>query len=707
MSLRTLCVGIATWSCLIPLPAWALNPFSAIGDKVSSTIQSGGKSLGQGLGEGVVEAIQPALATTIQTASQAAQGLVGDVELRLNRQVDHAGDVASRLISETRGTLDESLLQVDGILEKRILQVEYTGGKLIRQLDKAVDRQLSTADRILKERSTQLGTIVSDSISEADQALEARIEQLDQAVALRLGNVDVIATKQRLGLEQSLLRAGVLLAILIFVVYVLWTLWRQIDPIRTRLLETYGWKRGWGFLREFGYVLGIQLLGAGVAIVILVVLYNRLPFGARAQAQALSVLHRTELDQSMARFDFPRVRFHASQLEILVPEDSAYYQAVATKADLMRDMILRPALLATPQGQSQIVERIQTLERQLGKRADPDLLTLKAFVIWQLGDSKRDEHQAASLCGRALRLSPGGFPLAPLARQFIRRFLHAPYLGKDQFYGRDAESLDELRVLAFTPIEERGFPLAPILTLDRLLSRLDREVTSPYLSMVKAQADVALAMSQLPKAAPKRGASQSDYSAVTEALAVRNSQAEFVLEAWREFDRKLEQTPMLIGKSAVLAIFRVNDATYTRAAWYVENPDATTLAPLLSEIKVPEMRAKLAPPRVGWEKRFTPLMANELRKLAAFQEADRFSNFEKRCWEFENAFVEQALAAPNHETLLLQAEIAAARLGLYISGTTRGQRIPAALTLTDIPLDPKTISPALDQALQTRGLRFL
>jgi hypothetical protein len=38
------------------------------------------------------------------------------------------------------------------------------------------------------------------------------------------------------------------------------------------------------------------------------------------------------------------------------------------------------------------------------------------------------------------------------------------------------------------------------------------------------------------------------------------------------------------GKSAILAIFRLNDASYTRAAWVVEQPQENALAPLLAEI---------------------------------------------------------------------------------------------------------------------------
>ncbi|HEY5282200.1 MAG TPA: hypothetical protein VIM14_05370, partial [Polyangia bacterium] len=434
-------------------PAFAWNPFKSAENAVGDSIKSGGRKLGQGLGQGAVEALQPALASTIATASQAAGTLVADVDTRLTRQVDHAGGVATKLVSETKGALDDSLDKVDHILEKRLLQVQTTAAGLVQKLDNAVDRNLHTADKILKERSAQLGSIMSDSIQQADHALEQRISQLDEAVALRLGNVDVIATKQRLGLEETALHTGVLLGLLVFVIFVLLTLWKEYGKVQLAVAGKRGVQRTLGFLAGFAKPVLLRIAGAGIAVLVIYALADRLPLGARAQAAELAAMHRKEMTASLARFDFSRVRFHASQLEILVPEQGSYYQAMSGKAALLRDLVMRPALLATDSGVAQIVERVQALERQLGDRPDPDVLTMKALVLWQVGTSKRDEHAAASYSARAIRLAGGGFALAPLARHYIRAFLHAPYMAPDTPYGRDTESLLDLRVLAAMPME--------------------------------------------------------------------------------------------------------------------------------------------------------------------------------------------------------------------------------------------------------------
>jgi len=324
ISYRRVGLAIFLMSALSASSAWAWNPFRSAKDAVGDAIKGGGRKLGEGLGQGAVEALQPALVSTIGTASRAAGTLVADVDMRLTRQVDHAGGVATKLVSETKGALDDSLDKVDHILEKRLLQVETTADGLVKNLDGAIDRNLHTADRILKERSAQLGHIMSDSIQQADQALEQRIGQLDEAVALRLGNVDVIATKQRLGLEETALRAGVLLGLLVFVIFVLRTMWSEFASVQSRVASKRGLRRTLGYLAGLARPVVLQIGAAGLAVLIIYALYDRLPFGARTQAAELAAMHRREMAASLARFDFSRVRFHASQLEILMPEQGAY-----------------------------------------------------------------------------------------------------------------------------------------------------------------------------------------------------------------------------------------------------------------------------------------------------------------------------------------------------------------------------------------------
>jgi len=311
------------------------------------------------------------------------------------------------------------------------------------------------------------------------------------------------------------------------------------------------------------------------------------------------------------------------------------------------------------------------------------------------------------------RIRPGGFALAPLARHYIRAFLHAPYLAPDTPYGRDTESLLDLRVLAALPMETHaGFPLESVLVLDRLMGKLDREVTPAYLDMLNAHADV---LRLLPPAPPPRAghtriASSSESPDLLHARQARSQAASRVLAAWRQFENGLDDVPGLTGKSAVLAIFRMNDATYTRAAWFVEQPQQNALAPLLADVTDLVLKAKLAPPRIGWEKRYGALIARELHTVAELQEAIRFTTFEKENLDFEQAYVAQLVVAPgtNPDTQRRRAAVLAAKLGLYINDPNRRGRIPVAATLTT-KADAMDAAAAqtLAEAMQTRGLRTL
>lgn len=703
LSVLVVCLAIAAPSG----PASAKSLLSKIGDAVGYPVRWLGGQLGKGVGEKIGPALQPTINKSVDYGKAAGLELVADVNTKLTQQTEHVRDIAEDLLGQGEGAVTRLLGRTDDILSKRILQVEQAGGKLVKQLDRTVANNLRLADRILQERSDQLGDIVSNSLTQADRVLEQRIDQMDQAVALRLGNVDVIATKQRLGLEQSILRIAVLLGVLVFVVLVLWTLWRELPNVQAELAkldDRSGLARTWVYCKGFSWPVLTRLAAAAAAVGVLFILYDRLPFGARTQAKELADMHRQQMTASLARFDFSRTRFHASQLEILVPEQSGYYQAMATKSDLMRDLLLRPASLATSQGRSSVVERIRDLERQLSGRADPDFLTLKALVIWQTGDSKQDEYEAASLGARALRLSPGGFALAPLARHYVRSFLHAPYVAPDTPYGRNSESPADLAVLAQSPIGDTAtFPLASLIDFDTMLAELDDETSSAYLAMVRAQAELGrIARAASPRR--RRAGSSKEDGALVAARDKRNQAAADVVAAWDGFDAKLAANPGLINEDTLLAIFRLNDATYTRAAWYVKNRTTNAPAPLIATLKRPEDRAALAPPRTGWESRYAAQISRQFRTLAAFQAANRFLAFEKDCADFERAYA-AGLEQPEART---EAARLAADLGLFEPGGTG--KASAALGILGIaPAISADLSatPEVAAALARRGLRFL
>lgn len=671
------------------------------------------KNAGRDLVAGAAESLQPVLASTLANA-----------EARATRLEDHIGTVAGGLVDKVSAQGQERLDQVDRILEARLLQgqlvardatdhalsgvdqllrntlarAEKTADKVITRLEAATSRTLQQASDLLAARVAEVGREVDGAIEKADRTLAARIAQIDEVVGRRLGNVDVIASKQRIAIEETAVRVAVLIGVVVFIVFVLRRLYAQYGQLtrqtgyRTRAL-----------LRGLGVPLLGHLFVAGLGAAVLVVLYARLPLGARAEASALVAVHRDGFADSLARFDFARARFHASQLEYLAPADAASNGALLAKTELVRDVFERPTLLATDAGIAELWKRLDDARRLAGRAPDPDLLVLEAMLRWQTGATRRDELHAASLCARALRVRPrlGGFALAPLARAYIETFVDTPYVEADQGVGRDRYALEDLRaVLEDAPQVGAEHPLAARVALLRLMRTLDGESTTAYAAMVEQHRTMLSARAR------------HAWIAALVARAARNEYGNAVLAAWQTFDRELAAYPELARDPMVLTVFRLDDAQFTRAKWFVDHPGQDALAPLLgaavvadrARVATPEERLAMVPPRVVWARRYRALIEGPARALFELQEANRFAAMERAAYTFEQAMI--AAAQPGG-TPLAAAE-AAAQLGLYVrQDPLHASRVP----LADVLLPPEHAASAADprvaDAKLARGIRML
>jgi hypothetical protein len=182
----------------------------------------------------------------------------------------------------------------------------------------------------------------------------------------------------------------------------------------------------------------------------------------------------------------------------------------------------------------------------------------------------------------------------------------------------------------------------------------------------------------------------------------RNALAGEVVTAFEAFDRDLMSIPGVRSAPDTLAIFRLDDATYTRAAWYVQNPQANEPAPLLEDLKGSNasiaLRIKLAPPRVTWSRRFKNLIDGPARGVLEYQEAERFRIREERARDLEKGMSDGDPAS------LARAALAAARLGLYYQAPNNPERTPLGQVL--VP-EPAADQRDLVQALRDRGVRLL
>ena len=116
-----------------------------------------------------------------------------------------------------------------------------------------------------------------------------------------------------------------------------------------------------------------------------------------------------------------------------------------------------------------------------------------------------------------------------------------------------------------------------------------------------------------------------------------------MIAAWKTFDAAVQAVPGLAGSPEVLALFRLNDATWTRALWFVVQPDTNELAPLLADLgkraDTVGLRITLAPPRVAWARRYAALLEGPARSLVELQEARRFRDDEERLAALETELV--------------------------------------------------------------------
>jgi hypothetical protein len=621
----------------------------------------------------------------VQGGADRLKGTIQDVDVRLQAHETRLSD----MIADTKGKLDDTvdkvdrglearilqletatndsvrlaLTQVDDTLRRRLIQADSIGQGLIRSLNTTVVDALKRADVLLRERTADLERAGNGMIEHADTALQNRIAQLDEAAGRRLGNVDVLATKQRTQLEKALLRLAVLIGIVGIVAYVLRTLWkRYLDLQRRDLSGVRGPTRAALYVREFLPTLSLGVLGTGAAVGVMLALYVWLPQGPSREAEALVRSHRQLLEAALLRVDYPSARLHASNLEYLAPDEAALTNAMADMTGLMRDIVERPTLLAAPAMVVEFAKRLAGIERAFDGRPDADLLSLRGYFAWATGSTRSAEHQAASYSARALRLAPRGFAMAPLARAQLRIFLNAPYFPESGEQGRDALTVEELEAaLADSEPDSRLSPFAPMAELAQLMSELELGSSRQFVDLVNAHA-------------------RGDYAA-------RNAAAEDIVQRWIHFDQALAANPAF-GGSVVLNVFRLNDAILTHARWFLAHPDSAELPPPIESLpRTPEgldMRLLLAPARVIWARRYEALFQGATRALAEFEEAERFRAWERWTLEFERAAIAAKNAPASDERARWGLVVAAAALSLYVDGPSRpvayASRVAAGLS---------------------------
>lgn len=708
------------------------NPIAAVKKWVGKKVKAGAASL--------AEAASAPVARNLEASGKK---LLDDAERAIARRLDQAETVTTRVIAETDRTVAANLERVDRSLEarivqaklvadelignafdradrlvgrldavarRRIAQVGAVGGGLIEKADKAATELLRKADAVLARRLEHVRSIIHTAIQEADAVAAARIQQLDEVAARRLGTLDVIATKQSLALEATVLRVAALVGLVAFLAFVLWRLFAEVSTAWAigKTEPTRGAKVVKTAKVSVPRIL-VQAALAGAGALGMYMLADYLPRGASERAAQQIDQHRKALDEAIDEMSFAMVRYELAQLEVLRPSDIKAARLVGRKAELLERVFVRSATLESQQGVQWVLREAMTLSEAQGHR-DPDLLAVQAYAIWQTATTREDEFQAAALCAYALEMKTHmKFHLGPLAHNYLTAFLHDPYVPvQNDVTADDVAALRRIHDGLPAPAEDPRFQ--HVIELDRLLAALDRDSTAAYFEMLAAHAEV-------------RDTAKSDVAALTAARGKRTEAAQRVIAAWARFDAALESSPWLADDPSALVVFTLNDVVLSQALYFEADPTAADLPGRFladdgARLASDAMRIKTAPIRVAWGRRYAELLGPNAQEVLAFEETQRFQRYEEQTRRFADAYVEFLRGTrpgkPAAADLALRAEraiTAAADLAFYRD--RGGVRVLEAAALVEdyrvaAGVDvPHELQQRVKDAYEQRRIRFL
>jgi len=622
ISSRRLCSNVVVAVGLLSIccgSAHAWNPFDTI----------------KKLGQGVVDTVKGGLNLAGSIVGAPIGGLVDSATAPT---IDHAKSAGHELIADLDGRMKDRILQVDDVLKKGIGELDTSLQNRLIQADDAMRKRIDQFDGAMAGRIEQINVVLATSIDRVDDVLGKRLDELDALSEKRIGNLDVVTTKAAYTFEGALNRFVLSACLTILIAVILYSIYRQagasLGEEKVRSWKTWRaaiLKTKWTWISQAA--LALMVVGVFYAIAVMI------PGSPRAQAEALAQVHEKAFETSLEMLDLQRAQYYASQLVLLRPGDNKM-RAWAIKAELLRDLLNRPTLLQTEQGIGEHLVRIQQCEQLLGNSVDPDICVAKAIISWLLGSIRQLEFEAANFCAQALADPNRQFALRPIAVNYLENYVHNP-IPQDAIV-KDAGSTS---MSSFADLQKcltdakqskssksSGSQLAYLADYDALVRDLDEKSTKAYIAMVDAHA------AYMASKDPQKKAD-------------RKTRAKEVTDAWEAFGKGLRGCPTLIGTTAPLAAFMLNDATLVRAKWYFKNDSDADLvedvAPTLVSAK--GNRNDYTPFRVELSKTYDVIVPENARRLLETQEYKRYVDCESDAIEFEKRFIafKKALVTAN------------------------------------------------------------
>jgi hypothetical protein len=720
----------ALTACIIlaapPAPSTA-GLFDFIGDVVKAPFEFVGGIVGAPFGGFVNSLATP----TIQSAEASGHSLISDLDGRISKRIDEINTVSKERI----GQLDESL-------ENRIAQ-----------FDKTAEDRIKQADGVMEKRIGQLNSVLSDSIQKVDGVLAERIAQVDDLTERRIGNLDIVVTRAGISFEEATGHVITAACLMVFLCLLSWRIYRTVNKSPKVTWPAAGW-----LLAETGAGAAALLLIWGLGNYFTGATRRRadrlIDQYRQSYASSLQVL-----DFRRARY----LGSQLQALNPLSLEDrGSLLKAELLREVFTRPTLLQSNGGISDLARS--VREVATVLRGDGDLDDPDVAVVAAYIIWQNGRTRTDEYRSACLCMKALEQGEFPLrPLAVNYVQMYAHdpLPTKPGLAGDIADGlpdydheqitAKAKALDEEEFSTATQAvelrkkREKNFsPLMHVIAYDRLVRKLDREASDAYVEMVEAQVEYRIAFENLSPAEQtmlptlalgvdkfghpvvlggelkpeSRGDIADAVLTQHDVLAKQNATltpglqfligpatrrlaaAVRVRDAWEEFDRGLKEGSVFLGTSTRLAAFSLNDAIFSRAMWFVAQPNTPDSAPSLfalnpasnpaaatdGQAKIPkdgDLRKMMLPKRIGWRNAFASDLGGVALDLIDSEEYHRFRLYEDRSLAFEAALLDyfrikanDKAPGRNTQTFLncLTAAKAAADLGIY---TTRGAKAEA------------------------------
>ena len=571
----------------------------------------------------------------------------------------------------------EIVSQANVAAEQRIAQLDEAFKNRLAQMDGILGKRIEQADMVMSNRIVQVDGVLASRIEQLDTTLAQRLNQLDELAETRIGNIDVVATKAALTLEESLIRFLLVGCLMVFLSVAMWLIYQKsisLWPAVSAGPGSFSQKLR-ALIRQLWPQISGRVALTGAALLILYFAFSFLPGGPRSRKQLIAKNHEEAMNRQLAMFNFKDAAYHASQIKALDSTD-ARLSAARIKVELIRDVFRAPNGVQSADSLARIAERIVEVEQAIGSATDPDLETLKGFILWRTAKDKVLEHYAASCFAIALRDAPErGFPLQGLALSCLDVYLDSPIslLAFNDFnsqsdeyarslrdsvkmlFGKSATilSVADLRSSYLQALNIMGATnysvalysgpndLQPYVQYNHQVKRLRRDFLPKYVEMLDHFV-----------------AGQSRRGAMSDA-------AKSVSEAWVRFNKSVLEIDATMSPTIPLARLLLNDAFEGRARLFYD--PAILDLPKQNDGGIPQITRVAC---LADMQRILPEGNQALRRLVNYQEARRYWAFETDVMEFERAYVEfrsKGGSAPQDAEkakVALRAAAAAGRLGI-------------------------------------------